>query len=148
MANLNNKQKKEWAELLYTRQGLTGKEIAAKVGATEASVSKWKADGKWDNLKASLSVTKAEQLQNVYAQMNELNEHIKSKDEGKRFANAGEADTLCKLAATAKNLESETSISEIVDTFVGFNDWMRSIDLDKAKELIAYQDGYIKTRLK
>jgi transposase len=148
MATLTNKQKREWAELLYTRQGLTGKEIAAKVGATESSVSKWKADGHWDNLKASLSVTKSEQLLNIYAQLNELNEHIKNKEEGKRFANASEADTLSKLASTAKSLETETSISEVVNTFVGFNDWLRSIDVIKAKEFIPLQDEYIKTLLK
>lgn len=148
MSALNNKQKKEWAELLYTRNSLTQKEIAEKVGTTEATVSKWKTEGKWDNLKASLSVTKAEQLQNVYDQINELNSAIKRKPAGERFASSSESDTLSKLAATAKSLESETSISEIVDTFVSFNDWLRTIDADKAKEFIVYQDSYIKTKLK
>jgi transposase len=148
MSALSITQKKEWAELLYTRQGLTGKEIAAKVGTTEATVSKWKALGKWDNLKASLSVTKGEQLQNVYEQINELNASIKLKDQGKRFASASEADTLSKLSATAKSLETETSISEIVDTFVGFNDWLRAVDAEQAKQFIVLQDAYIKTKLK
>lgn len=148
MAELKNKQKKEWAEQLYTRQGLTQKEIAIKVGATEKTISDWKTKGKWDNLKASLSVTKAEQLQNVYAQMNELNNYIREKEEGKRFASTSEADTLSKLAATAKNLESEASIADIVDTFVSFNEFIRTIDLEKAKEIIALQDAFIKTRLK
>ncbi len=73
MAALNNKQKREFAEVLFTRQGLTGKEIAEKVDTTEATVSKWKKDGNWDNLKASLSVTKAEQLMHINEQINELN---------------------------------------------------------------------------
>jgi transposase len=148
MAELNNKQKKEYAQVLYTRQGLTGKEIAVKVDATEATISKWKDQGKWDNLKANLSVTKAQQLQDVYAQINELNTAIRNRKAGERFATSSESDTLSKLSSTARNLETETSITEIVNTFVGFSDWLRGVDIDKAKEFVQLQDGYLKSRMK
>lgn len=148
MADINNKQKKEFAELLFTRQGLTAKEISARGLGTEASISKWKKDGNWDNLKASLSVTKAEQLANINEQINELIAYIKKKPAGERFANSTESDTLSKLTASKRNLETESSIAETVDTFIGFNDWLRTVDVVKAKEFIPLQDAYIKTLLK
>lgn len=148
MADLTLKQKREFAEILFTRQGLSGKEIADKVGTTEATISKWKKDGNWDNLKASLSVTKAEQLANINEQINELNAYIRKKPAGERFANSTESDTLSKLTASKRNLETEASIAETVDTFIAFNEWLRGVDVVKAKEFITLQDAYIKTLLK
>ena len=147
MGSTTNKEKKEYAELLYTRVGLTQKEIAAKVNATEATISDWKKKGNWDKLKASLSVTKAQQLQDVYDQINELNAAIKKRKAGERFATSSESDTLSKLSSTAKSLETETSLAEIINTFVDFNEWLRAVDINKAKEFIALQDAYIKTKL-
>lgn len=148
MGDLSNKQKKEYALVLYTNQGLTQKEIAVKVGATEATISKWKEQGKWDNLKANLSVTKAQQLQDVYAQINELNTTIRSRKVGERFATSAESDTLSKLSATARNLETETSLAETINVFVGFTDWLRRVDIEKTKEWVQLQDSYIKSRMK
>lgn len=148
MAELNKKQKREFAEILYTRQGLTGKEIADKVQTTEATISAWKKAGNWDNLKASLSVTKAEQLMQINEQINELNAFIRKKKLGERFASSTESDTLSKLTASKRNLETEASIAETVDTFIAFNEWLRGVDVVKAKEFITLQDAYIKTLLK
>lgn len=147
MATLKNEQKREFAEVLFVRQGLTGKEIAEKVGTTEATISKWRKDGKWDDLKASLSITKAEQLAHINEQINELNAAIRKKPAGERYASSTESDTLSKLTAAKRNLETETSIAETINVFVGFHDWLRGVDIDKAKQFVQLQDAYIKTLL-
>lgn len=147
MSDLTIKQKKEYSELLYTRHGMTQKEIAAKVGVSEKSISKWKEKYDWDTLKASYSVTKQQQLKDVYAQINALNEMIRRRDPDERFATPSEADTLSKLAATAKSLETETSIHELVNSFQAFIEWLRPLDLAKAQEFIDLQDQFIKSRL-
>lgn len=142
-----NKQKQEWAQLLYTRERLTQKEIAEKVGVTEKTVGKWKTEGEWDSLRNSYSVTREQELLNIYTQMTELNEAIASRKKGERYATAREADTLVKLATAAKQLETDASLTEIINTFSGFIEWLRPIDLPKAKELIMIQDSYIKHKL-
>jgi transcriptional regulator with XRE-family HTH domain len=145
---LSIKQKKEWAKLLYTMQRLNQKQTAEKVGVSPKTMNNWVQDEKWDDLRASLIVTKQEQLRRLYAQINEINTEIESRPEGKRYALSKEADTLVKLTASAKALETESSIAEMIAAFTGFINWLRLSDLLKAQEFTRLQDEFIKTLLK
>ena len=42
MAEIGNDKKREIAEDMYIRLGLTGREIAENLGVTEQTVSRWK----------------------------------------------------------------------------------------------------------
>lgn len=145
--NLTLAQKKEWAKLLYLKEKITQKEIAEKVGVTEKTVSKWVNIEKWENLKASITITKEDTLRRLYMQINEINSAIEKKPEGERYATGKEANDLAKLATAAKMLESEASISETMEVFKRFINWLRPLDLLKAKDIIVLQDNYIKTIL-
>jgi transcriptional regulator with XRE-family HTH domain len=148
MSELTIKEKKEWAKLLFTQSSLSQKEIAAKVDTSEKTMSKWVNDEGWDTLRAAHTITKQQQLNRLYAQINELNVSIQEREEGKRFANNKEADTLVKLTAAAKNLEQEAGLSEAIETFMGFNDFLKAFDLKAAQLLAKYQDMYIQEKLK
>lgn len=141
------KQKKEWAQLLFLRTDKSQKEIAETVGVAEKTLSGWKTNENWDRLKASIVITKDEQLRRVYQQINELTSVIEKRPEGERYADSSEADTLSKLASTARSLESNMSIADIIDVFMMFQDWLRDIDLVKAQDISNYQDAFIKHRL-
>lgn len=144
MSNLTLQQKKDWAKLLYLKENLTQKEIAARVSVTEKTLSKWVNEGKWDMLKSSVIITKSEELQRIYLQINELNDSIFSREKGQRFASNKEADSLVKLTATARNLETDASVADVIEVFKRFSNWLRSVDLEKAKDLIVFQDAFIK----
>jgi len=144
---MENAQKKEWAKLIYTKEGLNGKETARKVGVSAKTMSEWVNKGKWDDLKASLIISKDQQLRRLYAQINELNNAIEDRELGKRFADNHESDTLVKLTSAIKKLEDESGLSGIIEAFSGFMHWLRLIDLPKAQEFLKYQDDYIKTKL-
>lgn len=147
MSELSNTQKKEWARLIYTTEGLNGKQTAQKVGVSAKTMSQWVTQGKWDDLKASLIISKEQQLRRIYAQINEINNDIETREVGKRYANSKEADTLVKLTSAAKTLETESGLSSIIEAFMGFNDWLRLLDLKQAQEFLKLQDQYIKTKL-
>lgn len=144
------KEKKEWAETLFTKDELTQKEIAIKVGVSEKTVSGWvNADNEaWKRKKRSILVTKEEQIRRIYEQIDELNSKIKKRPEGERYAVKGEADTLVKLTASAKNLETDASIADIIEVSKRLLNFVRTIDLDKAKELSNYIDSFIKEQLR
>lgn len=148
MAELSIKQKKEWAKTLYVHQRLSQKETAEKVGVSTKSLNQWVNKEHWDTLRVSLVLTKEEQLRNIYAQLNELTGFIQTKEEGKRYANSAEADTISKLSKAAKDLETETGISEIIETFKLFTNWLKGFDLPKAQELTRLQDDFIASRIK
>ena len=75
---LTNKQKRDWAQTLYTKEHLLQREIAAKVDVSPITISRWVKRYHWDDLRASLSATKEQQLSNLYTQLKEINEAIAS----------------------------------------------------------------------
>lgn len=113
MANLTIKQKREWAQLLYTKEHISQKEIAERVGVSQQTMSRWVTKFKWDELKASITITREEQLKNLYRQLSEMNKAI-SEREGNKYPTAAEADTITKLASAIDKLESETGLNEIL----------------------------------
>lgn len=147
MADLTNVQKKEWAKTLYMRENLTQQEIAERVGVSRVTVSNWVRAGKWEEQKAGLTLTRQEQVANLYRQVAEINRAISARAEGERFPNSKEADILGKLSAAIRNMEQETGIADIISVLTGFIEWLRPFDLEKAKELTRLADAYIKDKL-
>ena len=147
MADLTNAQKKEWAKTLYLRENLTQQEIADRVGVSRVTVSNWVRAGKWEEQKAGLTLTRQEQVANLYRQVAEINRAISGRAEGERFPNSKEADILGKLSAAIRNMEQETGIADIISVLTSFIEWLRPLDLDKAKELTRLADAYIKATL-
>ena len=147
MADLTNAQKKEWAKTLYMRENLTQQEIAERVGVSRVTVSNWVRAGKWEEQKAGLTLTRQEQVANLYRQVAEINRAISARAEGERFPNSKEADILGKLSAAIRNMEQETGIADIISVLTGFIEWLRPLDLEKAKELTRLADAYIKDKL-
>ena len=147
MADLTNAQKKEWAKTLYMRENLTQQEIAERVGVSRVTVSNWVRAGTWEEQKAGLTLTRQEQVANLYRQVAEINRAISARAEGERFPNSKEADILGKLSAAIRNMEQETGIADIISVLTGFIEWLRPFDLEKAKELTRLADAYIKDKL-
>ena len=140
MADLTNAQKKEWAKTLYLKENLTQQEIADRVGVSRVSVSNWVRAGKWEEQKVGLTLTRQEQVANLYRQVAE-------RPEGERFPSSKEADILGKLSAAIRNMEQEVGIADIISVLTGLIDWVRAADLEKAKEITRLADAYIKDKL-
>ena len=147
MSNLINAQKKEWAQLLYINERLSQKEVAERVKVSKVTMNKWVKDGKWDEMKASLTITREEQLKRLYNQIAALNKEIAER-ENQRYATASESDTLSKLASAINKMEIEIGLADIISVSRRFLEWVRKVNVDKAKELSGLFDGFIKDNLK
>lgn len=145
--NLSNTQKKEWAKTLYLKENLTQQEIADRVGVSRVSVNRWIADGKWEEQKVGLTLTREEQVANLYRQVAEINRKIAEKTEGERFASNAEADILGKLSAAIRKMETDVGIADVISVQTKFIEFLRPIDLGKAKELTQLSDAFIKSLL-
>lgn len=66
---------KDYAKRLFL-EGNTQKEIARRLTRTEKTIGKWKDEGKWEDLRKSLLVTKDTQLTSLYNQLDKLNRDI------------------------------------------------------------------------
>ena len=147
MADLTNAQKKEWAKTLYLRENLTQQEIADRVGCSRVTVSNWVRAGKWEEQKVGITLTRQEQVGNLYREVAEINRSIADRPEGERFATSKEADILGKLAAAISKMEQEIGIADTISVLTSFIEWLRPLDLEKAKEITRFADAYIKDKL-
>lgn len=144
MASLTSNQKREWAQVLYTKERLAQKEIASKVGTSEKTVSAWKEKYGWDKLRQSLLVTKEEQIRRIYHIIDTLTE---AAEMDVLLGSTKMADMLVKYTASVKNLETETSLAQIIDVGTRFLDFLRAEDLHRAKDIAPLFDAFIQQTL-
>ncbi|MFH1121788.1 MAG: helix-turn-helix domain-containing protein [Bacteroidota bacterium] len=142
--------KKDWAKLLYTKEGLSQKEVAGRTGVSTVTINKWvnANEAEWDKLRKSLLVTRDEQLRRLYMQLDELNTHIMLREKGSRFANSKEADTINKLTVSIRTLETDASIADIVEVCKRVLNYLRPISPEKAREMAMIFDDFIKDTLR
>lgn len=132
--------RKEYARLLFTRHDESIRDIALAVGTDEATVRLWINEGAWQTVRRTLLTSKAAQLDHLYNAVERLNTRLKSSDE----PNVKEVDQILKYTAAIKNLETDTSVTEIIEVSELFIRWLRRKDLALTKKLIIYLDAYIK----
>lgn len=148
--NITIAQKKEHAKLLYTVEGVTvQKELAERVGVSAQTINKWIHSEDWEALRSSVLLTKEAELRRLYRRFTFLNDLIEEREtsEKKPVSNA-EADSLVKISAAIKNLETDVSASESMEVLKNFINSVRSHNLDLAKQITRYADQFIKTLIK
>lgn len=127
MAEITLSDKQYLAKILYTQQKLDGKVIAKKIGVSENTISKWVNKFNWKTLRNRLAVGKDEILNNLYNQLEELNEAIAQRTCGERFANTKEADIFVKYTAAIRNLETDLAIADISASGIKFIKYLQNV---------------------
>ncbi|MDL2315044.1 DUF1804 family protein [Bacteroidales bacterium OttesenSCG-928-C19] len=138
---------REHAKLLFIYENLTQKEIAVRLDVSDQSIVRWKKEDNWETLKASITITREQQLQNLYTQLADLNNSISARELGKRHATTPEADTISKLSNAIAKLENDIGIADIISVSKKTLEFIRKTEPEKAKELSFYFDAFIKDRL-
>lgn len=104
------------AKILFTREQLEQKVVAKRVGVSEKTMSKWVNEFNWKSLRRRLLITREEQLNSFYEQLENLNNEIKAKNNGKGVPDTKQADIQIKLTAAIKNLETDLAIADLVES--------------------------------
>jgi hypothetical protein len=138
-------QKKEWAQLLYLQNQLTQKEIASKVKTSEKTICQWVKKEHWEKLRKSLLTSKSEILRFLYNVLDKIKTQIEDQD---GIGDSKMADMVVKYTASIKSLETETSISVLMEAGMQFHKYMQTIDPVKALDVLNNYDGFIKGKLK
>ncbi|WP_304708416.1 YfeC-like transcriptional regulator [uncultured Rikenella sp.] len=148
MEKQTRQQRKDFAKTLYlSEREITQKEIAARVGVTEATVSKWVREEQWERLKISVVGGREELLGWLHAQLNAIREAVSGREKN-NFVSSREADTITKLTNAIKKLETETNIAHKVEVAQQFLVWLRANDPEKAMEFLPLFDAFIKESLR
>lgn len=139
-------QEKDYAKILFTTENLTQKEIAERVKVSDKTITKWIKEGGWAHIKKSLLITKQHNISMLYDQLDWLNNEVAKRDI--KVFDSKEADIVAKITASIQKLEVETSVGQVIEVARGFLDFVREIDLDKAKEITKYFDSFIQSKMK
>ncbi len=142
---MTNEQKKDLARLMYVSEPTSSqKEVASRVGVSEQTMSKWVREDQWDKLRRSKLASRQQELANAYLQLEELNTKIMARAQGSRFPDSKEADTLLKLSAHIRNLETKMNVAVIMDVGIHFVDYVRSVAPDKSADVLDLYDSFMK----
>ena len=145
MDKLTNTQKRQLAERLYVQTDLSQKEIAADLDVSEKSLSKWKTEGKWDQLKAATTTGTS----NLVKALLEENQGIvdDARKENRRI-NSKEADIIAKNASTIERLDKKLNLVTVIEVFTNYNKWLVEINPKLAGDNTDWQRKYLATLTK
>lgn len=143
--SLSNTQKKEFAKTLYfNNKSITNKEIALRVDATEKTVGKWIAEGEWEILRRSMLLSKSEQIARLYKIMDAVTTKIEEMD---GVGDTKLADMMIKYTAAIKNLETDTSIAEIVDSMMALGTFTERHYPEHFKLITEISDAFVNEKM-
>ena len=87
-------------------------------------------------------------LGRMYQHLNNMNTAILEREPDRRHPDTKEADVMAKLAAAIKNMETDVGISDIISVGMRFGEFLRRVDLEKAKEFVKLWDVFLKEQIK
>lgn len=139
--------KKDLAKILFTREKLEQKVIADRVGVSEKTVSSWVNDGNWRKERQLLLISKQDQLNSFYSQLEKLNEQIESKD---GIPDSKQADIQIKLSNSIRNMETEDIvIADCVSVGMKFMKHIQVIGtLEQVKEFAELWNSFLQNEIK
>ena len=141
---MNNKQKKDLARQLFIYDDMPQKEIATYIATSENTISKWKQEEKWEDIKSAKSVTKEEIIRNYYHLILESQKIIK---DDKRMPTASEVDAQHKMASSIEKLSgNKIVLPQIIAVFKEYDKWLVQIDPELAKRNSEFQKKFIQMK--
>jgi DNA-binding XRE family transcriptional regulator len=150
LSNSEIERLKELTRICYIKEGISSqKELAERVGVTEKTMGKWIKENKeeWDKLKKNLLLTRSERMSDLFDELTELQQSIKDKPEGQRFADSKQGDVRRKLIKDIKELETKAATHEIVHALMSLINFVREESQTDSKIITKWADIFIKSKL-
>ncbi len=134
MADLSNKKKKELAERLFIEDGMKGKEIALELTVAEATITRWRKAGDWDNRRAQ-ALAAPHKIKEI------LLKELQNVAEGN--ASKINADALAKIGKVLDSISGKVSVQVVMTVFKEFDNWLSVQDPAKAVIFTEYHKRFI-----
>lgn len=134
-------------KILFCREHLDQKTCAKRIGVSEVTFSKWVNTLNWKALRNRLLISKEEQLNALYEQLEALNENIRNSDS--KHADTKQADILIKLTAAIRNLETDLAIADLVESGIRFMKHLqRTGTMEQVQEVSELWNSFIQSSIK
>lgn len=120
-------RKKRLAFTLYVDNGFAQKVIADITGISENSISKWKNDGDWDKEREAAKMGPEQQIRRITRMYDVMLTMIEQREAPKNVPTPPEADTLNKLADSAKKLQTEVQYGHKTEVGKQFTTYIQQV---------------------
>ena len=127
---------KTLAHDLYMRTNKSLKEIAEVTKVKYDTLLQWSQKGKWKELRAANSITRAQVINNTLLQIKELQDEINGRD--KKYPTSKESDTLIKLGNLIRDLDKGLSLADYISMFEEFLRYLAEVNPEVAKSVGPY----------
>lgn len=142
MAEIGNDKRREIAEDMYIRLGLTGREIAENLSVTEQTVSRWKKgrDGEksWDDRKTEAQLTPLKIKELLLKEAEKI---------AKGEASNVKADQLSKIMSAIDQLDKKINVRTVMDVFREFDNWMAEQEPATAIQFTKWHKQFLQYRI-
>lgn len=115
--------KERLARSLFFETGKTQKQIADIVGVSEKTIYLWMKQGDWKRLRSASKLMPSMIVENFLSQVQELNEEIRQREQGKRYPTVQEAEVFRKMVMTIGRIQkghTQGEYSEMMQKFLSF----------------------------
>jgi hypothetical protein len=130
---LSNEDKKSLAYDLYMNTDKTQNEICDIIGIAPKTMTKWKQDGLWEELRGATTITANNIITNVYKKMHEMSLEDKLN-----------ADALAKLARVIEVVsDKKYTISQVINVFKEFINWLFPKEPETAKAITKWMKVWV-----
>lgn len=135
----------EQARNLYFETGLTQRQIADIVGTSQKTMSLWVNEGQWRRLKRLAAEMPGIAIESMFTELTEINNAVRKRPAGQRFATLEEAEIRRKTLASIKYVQEHRSAGSHVEVMMNFILYMKPmISHPELLNLIKNADSYLK----
>lgn len=134
MGTISNKKKREIFGYEYVNHDRTAKDIAAELGISEQTASKWKHDDRLDEAKDELQSS-------PIILRKKLNQEAIRLSKGEKATI--DSDSLSKIMKALETSNKTTSPNTVSSVLKMFDNWMVEVDPKKAIEFTKYHKEFL-----
>jgi transposase len=140
MEKITNAKKKQIAEKLYIYNDQSQKEIADDLGVSEKTLTKWKKEGKWDDIKAAHTSGTDELIKALLEENLAITRDAKAE---KRRLTSKEVDIMSKNVKAITTLNKDVTLVTIIMVFKRYNKWLVELAPDVAAANTEFQRKFL-----
>lgn len=147
MTKAELEKKKDLARALFL-SGMEQAEIAAKVGVSRVTVSKWCVADGWKETRAAKSITRPELVNKLLLTIDTLITQVSASEDPALIGGLG--DKLAKLSSVIEKLDKKANVVDAIDVFTAFSKWLEyrgqtdpEVTVELIKQVNRFQDIFI-----
>jgi transposase-like protein len=141
-----NEQKRLLARDLFFQSGKSQGEIANEVGVSDKTLYLWTREGDWHRLRSASRLMPSMIIENFYAQVQELNDDIRSRPPGKRYPTLQESEIIRKMMLTIERSKKKHTQPEYMELMQKFLEWVGPKNIEILQTITDYADGFLKSQ--